>query len=69
VHDLTYHASLPEQLVRLSCHGKRKPLRNERLDLLLLQEVEQGDQVLSKHGWPQPLEGLDAVGGHAFEAT
>jgi len=47
-HNLPYHASLPEQLLRASCLGKRKSLRDERLDLLLLKEVEQGDQVLPK---------------------
>lgn len=35
-HDLARHASLPEQLVRLSGLGKRKSLRDDRLDLLLL---------------------------------
>src|SRR6266571_8362836 len=30
-HDLARHASLPEQLVRLSCLGKRKSLRDEWL--------------------------------------
>jgi hypothetical protein len=34
--------------MRLSCLGKRKSLRDQRLDLLLLKEVEQGDQILSK---------------------
>jgi hypothetical protein len=34
-HDLAYHASLREQLLRASCLDKRKPLRDERLDLLL----------------------------------
>lgn len=47
-HDLACYASLPEQLVRLSRLGKRKSLRNEWLDLLLLKEVKQGDQILSK---------------------
>ena len=41
--DLACHASLPEQLVRVSCLGKRKSLRNERLDLFLQQELKQGD--------------------------
>ena len=27
-HDLAYHASLPEQLLRVSCLSKRKSLRN-----------------------------------------
>jgi hypothetical protein len=42
-YDLAYHASPPEQLLRASCLGKRKSLRDERLDLLLLKEVKQGD--------------------------
>ena len=28
-HDLACHASLPEQLVRVSCLGKRKSLRDD----------------------------------------
>src|SRR2546425_12602233 len=63
-HDLACHASLPEQLVRVSCLGKRKSLRDERLDLLLLKEVEQGDQILSKQCRSQPFEPLDAVRDH-----
>src|SRR2546425_2823822 len=67
-HDLAYHASLFEQLLRVSCLGKRKLLRDERLDLLLLKEVEQGDQILSKPCRSQPFERLDAVGDHPFPA-
>src|SRR5205814_489152 len=67
-HDLARHASLPEQLVRLSRLGKRKSLRDEWPDLLLLKEVEQGDQILSKQRQPQPLEPLYAVGDHPFPA-
>ena len=67
-HNLAYHASLPEQLVRVSCLGKRKSLRDERLDLLLFKEVKQGDQVLSKQLRLQPFERLDAVGDHPFPA-
>ena len=67
-HDLARYASLPEQLLRLSCLGKRESLRDEWLDLLLLKEVEQGDQILSKQCWPQPFERLDAVGDHPFPA-
>jgi hypothetical protein len=66
--DLARHASLPEQLVRLSCLGKRNSLCDERPDLLLLKEVEQGDQILSKQCRPSPFEPLDAVGDHAFPA-
>jgi len=66
--DLAYHASLREQLLRVSCLDKRKSLRDERLDLLLSKEVEQGDQILSKQFRFQPFEGLDAVGDHPFSA-
>ena len=54
-------------LRRSSC--KRTSLRDERLDLLLLQEVQQGDQILSKPCRSQPFEPLDAVGDHPFPAT
>ena len=67
-HDLAHHASVPEQLVRLSCLGKRKPLRDEWRDLLLLKEVEQANQILSKQCRSQPFEPLDAVGDHPFPA-
>ena len=67
-HDFAYDPSLPEQLVCLSCPGKRKSLRDKRLDLLLLKEVQQGDQVLSKLGRFQPFERLDAVGNHPLPA-
>ena len=67
-HDFAYHASLPEQLLRVSCLGKRKSLRDERLDLLLLKEVEQGDQILPKQSRLQPFERLDAVGDDPFPA-
>ena len=33
-----------------------------------LQEVEQGDQILSKQCRSQPFEPLDAVGDHPFPA-
>ena len=67
-HDLACHASLPEQLLRMSCLGKRKSLRDERLDLFLLKEVKQGDQILSKELRFHPFERLDAVGDHPFPA-
>src|SRR5512147_1753288 len=67
-HDLAGHASLPEQLLRVSCLGKRKSLRDERLDLFLLKEVKQGDHILSKEFRFQPFERLDAVGHHPFSA-
>ncbi len=68
-HDLASHASRPEPLLRVSGLGKRTSLRDERLDLLLLQEVQQGDQILSKPCRSQPFEPLDAVGDHPFPAT
>src|SRR6266516_3717743 len=67
-HDLACHASLPEHLLRVPCLGKRKSLRDERLDLLLLKEVKQGDQILSKPFRFQPFQRLDAVGDHPFPA-
>jgi hypothetical protein len=54
--------------VRQSGLGQRKSLRDEWLDLLLLKEVEQGDQVLLEQCRPQPFEPLDAVGDHPFPA-
>ena len=54
--------------MRVSCLGKRKSLRDERLDLLLLKEVKQGDQILSKQCRFQPFEPLDAVEDHPFPA-
>src|SRR5215470_11702437 len=67
-HDLAYYASLLEQLLRASCLGKRKALRDEWLDLLLLKEAEQGDQILPKQSRFQPFERLDAVGDDPFPA-
>ena len=67
-HDLADHTSFPEQLVRVPCLDERKSLSDERLDLSLLKEIEQGDQILSKEFWFQPFERLDAVGDHAFPA-
>jgi hypothetical protein len=67
-HDLAYDTSFPEQFVGASRLGKRNSLCDERPDLPLLQEVEQGDQILSKQTRSQPLEPLDAVGNHAFSA-
>lgn len=54
--------------MRVSRLGKRKSLRDEWLDLLLLKEVEQGDQILSKQRRPQPFEPLNAVGNDPFAA-
>jgi len=50
----------------MSCLGKRKSLRDYRLDLLLMKEIKQSDQVLSKKRRPQPFKPLDAVGDHPF---
>jgi len=53
------HASLSEQLLPASCLGSRKSLHNERLDLSLLEEVEQGDHILvNQRGKPRSLSGL-----------
>ena len=54
--------------MRLSCLGKGKSLRDERPDLLLLKEVKQGEQILSKPCRFQPFERLDAVGNHPSPA-
>jgi hypothetical protein len=43
-------------------------MSDERPDLLLLKEVEQGDQVLPKQSRLQPFERLNAVGDHPFPA-
>ena len=66
--DLACHASLPQQLVCVSCLDKRKSKRDERLDPLLFKEVEQGDQILSKQFRSQSFKPLDAVGDHPFPA-
>src|SRR6266702_6850572 len=47
--DLACHASVRERLLRASCVGQRKSLRDERLDLLLLKKIKQGDQILSNN--------------------
>ena len=47
-HYLACYALLPEQLVRTSCFGQGKSLRDQGLDLFLLQVVKEGDQILSK---------------------
>ena len=67
-HDLACHAFRPEQLVRTLCLGKGESLRDQRLDLFLLQEVKEGDQILSKQCRSQPFEPLDAVGDQPFPA-
>src|SRR5262249_639745 len=67
-HDLADDAPLLEQLVRASRVGKRKALRDQRLDLLPLQEAEQGDQILPEQSPLQPLERLDGVGDDPLPA-
>jgi hypothetical protein len=57
-----------KQLVRALCLGNRKSLCDQRLDLLLLKEVKQGDQILSKEFRFKPFERLNAVGDHPFPA-
>ena len=54
--------------MRLSCLRDRKSLRNQRLDLLPLKEIEQSDQILPKQSRLPPFEGLDAVGDNPFPA-
>ena len=49
-HDLAYHAFPPEQLVRTSCLGKGKSLRDQRLDLFLLKEVKEGEDPAALQG-------------------
>ena len=41
--DLAYDASFSEQLWRLSRLSKRKPVRDDWFDFLMLKEVEEGD--------------------------
>src|SRR5262245_65655401 len=65
-HDLARHAGLPEQLVRLSRLGNWKSPCDEWLDLVLLEEVEQGDQILPEQRGAQPCGPLDTVGDLAF---
>ena len=48
--------------------GKWETLRDQRLELLLLKEVEQDEQILSKPCWSQPFKPLDAVRNDAFPA-
>jgi hypothetical protein len=67
-HDLARHASLAKQLVRSSRPSERKSLRDYWLDFLLLKEVKEGDQILSKQCRSQPFEPLDAVGDYPFAA-
>ena len=67
-HDLSYHASLPQQLVRLSGLPKRISACDQWLNLLLLKKVKQATQILSEPDWSQPFEPLDAVGNDPLSA-
>jgi hypothetical protein len=51
-----------------ACLCLDKSMRDQRLDLLLFEEVTQGDQILSKQCRSQPFKPLDAVGDHPFPA-
>ena len=67
-HYLARHASLSKQLLRLSCLGKTKSLRDEWLDLVLLEKIEESHQVPSKLRRPQSLEPLNAEENNTFPA-
>src|SRR5690242_18851337 len=57
-----------EQFLCPSRLGKRKSLRDDRLDLLLPKQLKKCNQVLSKQFRFQPLERLDTVRNHPFSA-
>jgi hypothetical protein len=42
-HNLSRDSSLAEQLLCLFCLDKRKPLSDQRPDLVLLKEIEESD--------------------------
>jgi hypothetical protein len=67
-HELADHPPLAQQLVRLSCSRKRKLLRDQRFDLVLLKEIEQNNQVLSKPCRSSPFEPLNTIGNHPSTA-
>ena len=48
--------------------AERQPLRDQRVDLLLLQQVEQCEQIVSEPRGFQPHEPLDTVRHHALAA-
>ncbi len=54
--------------MRVSGLGQRQALRDERRNLVLVQEVKQGEHILAKPGRSPPFEPLDAVGEHPFSA-
>jgi hypothetical protein len=60
------HASFAQQLVRVFCLGQWKSPRDERLDFVLFEELQEREQVLAKPCRFQPFEPLDAVGNHTF---
>jgi hypothetical protein len=66
--ELAHHPSLPEEFLGLSRLGQGEAPGDERLDLLLLKEVEQGAQISSAECRFQPFEPLDAVEDHSFPA-
>jgi hypothetical protein len=39
-YDLAYYAPLGEKFLRMSCLAKRKSMRDDRLDLALLKQVQ-----------------------------
>src|SRR5262249_6547365 len=67
-HDLAEHSAFPQHLVRSARLFERQPLRNQRLDLALFEQVEQREQVLTEPRRFQPHQPLDAVRHHALSA-
>jgi hypothetical protein len=65
-HDFADYAALFELLMRFPRVSKRKSLRDERLNLLLLEEIEQRNKVFPKPSRLQPFQRLDAVGDHSL---
>ena len=67
-HNLARYASLAKELMCLFCLSQGKSLCDERLDFLLLEQLEQDSQVLSKPFRFQPFERLYTVGDYSFPA-
>src|SRR5688572_27499825 len=65
--DLAGDATCRNQLMGASRVRKRKP-RDQRLDPVLPEELEQREQILTKQRWSQPFQPLDAVQDHALAA-
>jgi hypothetical protein len=63
-HDLASDAALSQQLLSISLFFKRESLRNEWLDAPLLQDLEEGKQILSEQCRPDPF--ADAVRYDSF---